>query len=231
MCHVTKPPSHMIKQNWSLSVIPILCTCATDGDIVLWDLRCLLKDEHECQPETHSSTSQEETYSNTSSFQETHSCTTRNDQEENITSNSLEETRSSTSNGLEETHSSTSNDQEETRSSTSNGQEETYPGSSNCQQGTHSGSSNYLVSSSKDLAPLYCLKEAHQSGINGVAIRTTPLSDDSSLLIIASVGDDNSLMVHYCCVEIIDEVGVVVKCLSKLGVANAHYSTITGWCI
>ncbi len=173
ICHVTKPASHM-------TTIPILCTCATDGDIVLWNTRCVLEQK------------QEKSHSNT------------------------------TSNGLEETHSNTtSNSLEETRSNTSNRTD------SNTTEGTHSDS-NTTEGTRSDSHPLYCIKEAHQSGINDIAIKTTPLSDNSSSLIIASVGDDNSLIVHYCIIEIIRNMGVVVKCINKVGVANAHYSTITG---
>ena len=131
MCHVTQLPSHV-------TTIPILCTCATDGDIALWNLQSVITKENRCHGD--------------------------------------------------------------------------------------------LIDSKEPLEPLHVIKGAHQSGINDIAIMTTPTNGHASLLAIASVGEDNALAVHNCLVESVSDRGGYVTCtvLGRAVVSDAHYSIITG---
>lgn len=81
------------------------------------------------------------------------------------------------------------------------------------------------------VAPIHCLRNVHQSGINDIAILTTPISDSCCTVSIASVGDDNAVMIHNIIIELLTSNITSVRVLNKVGVANAHHSPITGTCI
>ena len=141
ICHVTQLPSHVTQLSSHMITIPILCTCATDGDIALWNLESVITNEYRCHGD--------------------------------------------------------------------------------------------LIDSREPLEPLHVIKGAHQSGINDIAILATPTTGHASLLVIASVGEDNALAVHSCLVELVSDGGgmtAAVTCTvsGSVVVSDAHHSIITG---
>ena len=85
----------------------------------------------------------------------------------------------------------------------------------------------------KPVKPVFCFDKAHQSGINDISLLNTLLSDNSSssLLTIASVGDDNALVVNQCTVISNSDLGLnglVIKPVERVLVSSAHHSAITG---
>ena len=78
--------------------------------------------------------------------------------------------------------------------------------------------------------PLMSLK-THQSGINDLSLVVIPVSHKSSLLMVASVGDDNALILTQCNVTSLSTGQSCLKITGKVTVLDAHHSTITGRCV
>ena len=78
--------------------------------------------------------------------------------------------------------------------------------------------------------PLMSLK-THQSGINDLSLVVIPVSHRSSLLMVASVGDDNALVLTQCNVTSLSTGQSCLKITGKATVLDAHHSTITGRCV
>ena len=76
------------------------------------------------------------------------------------------------------------------------------------------------------LVPLLSIDQAHQSGINDISVILIQESPDSNLLLIASVGDDTSLVISLCSVSC--DSHLIIKGQCKM--SSAHYSAITGKC-